>query len=47
MAAQNGDEDFTFHVQCGVQLTHYYKYVFKRSSIEYMCNATKQSFGFP
>lgn len=47
MVAQNGEEVFIFHVFCGILLTHYYKHVFEMSSIEYVCNVTKEHFGFP
>lgn len=30
VGTQNVKQDFTFHIDCGIQLTHYYKYVFKR-----------------
>ena len=30
VGTQNVKKDFTFHIDCGIQLTHYYKYVFKR-----------------
>lgn len=47
IVAQNEEEDFIFRVLSGILLTHYYKHMFKMSSIEYMCNVTKESFGFP
>lgn len=47
VGAQNLKKDFTFHIDCGIQLTYYYKYVSKRYSTEYMCKETKQSFDLP
>lgn len=37
----------SYSIYSGILLTHYYKYMFKISSIQYMCYVPKESFVFP